>query len=252
MKIAVVTGASSGIGREFVYQMAKRYKFLDEIWIIARSEDKLNKIRNSIKNVTIRPIVCDITRRVDVQRYKDLLYSKKPSVKWLVNSAGVGVIGEFTELPATELNGMCDINCTALTHITRLTIPYMAGARSYLINLASAAAFAPQPSFAVYAASKAYVLSLSTALAKELKHYGISVTAVCPGPVNTAFFEKAESLHKIKPYKKLFMADVNKVVAQALNDAEKGKHRSVYGIGMKLFFVIGRLVPDDIIVQMIG
>lgn len=252
MNIAVITGASSGMGREFVYEIAKRYKNLDEIWILARSEDKLNAISKSITSVKIRPIACDITRRLDLRRYKDLLTSKRPFVKILVNSAGMGVIGNTAELPVSELVTMCDLNCTALTHVTRLTIPYMAGKKSYLINLASAAAFAPQPAFAVYAATKSYVLSLSTALRRELAHYGISVTAVCPGPVDTEFFDKAERYHTVKLYKKLFMSKKKRVVAKALDDAQKGKAVSVYGFSMKAFRIISKILPADFIVKFIS
>lgn len=252
MNIAVVTGASTGMGREFVYEIAKRYRALDEIWILSRSEEKLNELSNKIKNIKVRVVPCDITKAISMQRYKDLLASKKPNVRLLVNSAGVGIIGNFTEVPQKELESMCELNCTALTNITRITIPYMAGKKSNIINMASASAFFPQPAFAVYAASKSYVLSLSTALNKELKHYGITVTAVCPGPVNTEFFKRAESYHKVKPYKKLFMADPKQVVFKALNDAEKKRYISVYGIGMKAMHLIGKLVPSNIITKFIS
>lgn len=251
MNIAIVTGASSGIGKEFVYEIAKRYKALDEIWIIARSSEKLKALANDIKTIKLRPIVCDITKPIELHRFKDLLASKKPSVRLLVNSAGVGVIGEFSKLPISDLCDMCELNCTALTRITRIVIPYMTGKKSRIINLASAAAFAPQPAFSVYAASKSYVLSLSTALGKELNNYGISVTAVCPGPVKTAFFDKAEKYYSIKVYKKLLMADAKKVVFKALNDSEKGRYISIYGTGMKLMRILCMIVPDNIIVKFI-
>ena len=251
MKIAVVTGASSGIGREFVKQISKKYRTLDEIWVLARRENRLRELAKEIKNVKIRPIAFDITDKRSLLRYKNLLESFKPSVRLLVNAAGYGMIGKFNELSENDNIGMIDLNCTALTRITDMTIPYMSKGGANIINLASSAAFLPQPSFAVYAASKSFVLSLSRALNQELKNKKIKVTAVCPGPVDTEFFGIAETYHNVKLYKKMIFAKPDKVVSLALRDAFHGKTVSVYGIGIKGFRILCKFLPHDLIIRFI-
>lgn len=252
MNIAIVTGASSGIGREFVVQISKRYRYIKEIWVLARSIDKLNELQSEITNVVIKPIKCDVTKTEDVKRLENLLANEKPFVRVLVNAAGFGTIGKFDELPIKENIDMCELNCTALTRITHIVVPYMKGHQANIINIASAAAFMPQPSFAVYAATKAYVLSLSTALNEELKQYNITVTAVCPGPVDTAFFDIAEKYNEVKLYKKMFRAQAPKVVKKALTDAYYRKYISVYGFSMNALKCLTNIVPSNILVKFIN
>ena len=134
--------------------------------------------------------------------------------------------------------------------MTKISLPYMAK-RSNIINIASSAAFMPQPNFAVYAASKSYVLSFSRALHQELKKHGVIVTAVCPGPVNTEFFDIAESYTKTKGYKVILRVNAKNVVALALKDAKKGRTVSTYGFVMKAFRVATKIVPHGWIVPFI-
>lgn len=252
MKIAIITGASSGMGREFAKQIAKKYRGLDEIWVLARSIDALISLQEEIKNVAVRVIPCDVTKEEELKVFDALLKQKKPFVRVLVNAAGFGILGHFDNQTLEDSKGMCDLNCTALTVITRMVCGYMKGRRANIINIASAAAFVPQPSFAVYAATKSYVLSFSTALYKELRPHGICVTAVCPGPVNTEFFDKAEIYTKVKAYKYLFRVKKESVVSKALHDAAHGKHISVYGVSMKMLLLAGRLLPHRFIIKFIS
>lgn len=249
MKIAVVTGASSGLGKEFVKQISEKYKTIDEIWVLARRVERLVQLSEEINNIKIRPIGCDITNSSELLVYRNMLREYNPSIRILVNAAGYGKIGHFDEIPETESVGMCDLNCAALTRMTMISLPYMQKGKANIINMASAAAFMPQPSFAVYAASKSYVLSFSVALARELKNRGIAVTAVCPGPVATEFFDVAEAYHKSAFYKKLLRAKPERVVALALRDAYHRKNVSVYGITMKMFHVISKLLPHSFMVK---
>lgn len=253
MTIAVVTGASSGIGKEFVRQIAGKYRNITEIWAIARREDRLEELKFEIDSntVTIRPIVCDLTNDRHLLEYKNLLIKYKPSIRILVNAAGYGIIGKFNEIDFNDNVGMCNLNITSLTKMIYLSIPYMHRNKSNIINLASSAAFLPQPSFAVYAATKSYVLSLSTALNKEFKDRGITVTAVCPGPVDTEFFDIAEKNTSVKLYKKMFKAKADKVVSLALKDAYHGCHISVYGFSMKAFRFICKVLPKNFIVKFV-
>ncbi len=252
MNIAVVTGASSGLGREFVKQISERYQTIDEIWVLARRRDRLLELQKNIKDVTIRPIVCDVTNNDDLNDYVELLKMYTPSIRILINAAGYGMIGKFEELTNGDNVGMCQVNCVALTRMIDISLPYMSKNKANIINIASAAAFLPQPSFAVYAATKSYVLSLSTALNKELKERNITVTAVCPGPVETEFFDIAEKYNTVKIYKKLFRAKAPDVVKQALEDAYRNSHISVYGFTMKAFKVVAKLVPHNFAMKFIS
>lgn len=249
MNIAVITGASSGLGMEFCQQISKKFKTIDEIWVIARRIDRLNLLKDTITNVVIRPIAADITDTAALEAYRELLAEHKPSIRILVNAAGYGMIGHFEDISEADNCGMCDVNVTALTRVTHISLPYMCENKSNIINIASSAAFAPQPSFAVYAATKAYVKSFSYGLSKELMYRGIAVTAVCPGPVNTEFFDVAEKYTTAKVIKKLFKADAKKVVAKALRDAYHNQHISIYGFTMKAYRVLAKLLPSSIIIR---
>ena len=143
---------------------------------------------------------------------------------------------------------MVALNCQALCAVTRLVLPYMAK-NGRIIQFASAAAFLPQPGFAVYAATKSFVLSYSRALNSELKPRGICVTAVCPGPVKTEFFDIAETTGTIPLYKRLVMARPEKVAALALRESMMGKTVSVYGPLMKAFFLLSKILPHSLLLS---
>ena len=149
-----------------------------------------------------------------------------------------------------EETGMVDVNCRALTAVTRLVLPYMSE-NSRILQFASAAAFLPQPRFAVYAATKSFVLSYSRALALELKSRQIYVTAACPGPLKTEFFDIAETTGEIPLYKRLVMANPKKVVKKALRDSMMGKRVSVYGPLMKVFVLLVKVFPHDFILSLL-
>ena len=241
MKIAIVTGASSGMGREFVRQLSEDYRCLDEIWVISRNRRKLEALRSqSGKPLVVLPL--DLRRRADLQRLEERLFTERPSIKVLVNGAGVGRIGYVEELSAGSARSTIRLNCEGLTQVTCLCLPFLRRG-SRVLMMASAAAFLPQPGFAVYAASKAYVLSFARALRAELKDKGITVTAVCPGPVDTPFFDKAEKLHKMASFKKASMADPCKVVEKAIRDGARGRALSVYGGSIKALRAAAKLLP---------
>ena len=185
MRIAVVTGASSGMGRETVYQIGDRFSGIDEIWAVARRGERLCGLSGQIP-VRVRCFVLDVTDPAGRAQIEDALQKERPQVKFLVNAAGFGVPGAFASLDRDAACGMVRLNCEALCAMTHMVLPYM-DRNSRVIQYASAAAFLPQPGFAVYAATKAFVLSYSRALRAELRQRRIWVTAVCPGPVRTEF-----------------------------------------------------------------
>lgn len=165
MKIAIVTGASSGIGASYVCQLAEKYSWLDEIWVIARNETALWTLKRQCI-VPLRVFAMDITQTENLLRLEEELEKVKPYVKYFVNAAGCGINKKIKETDLMDCNRMLEVNCNALTLLTKIVLPYC-GKRSRIVMLASASAFLPQPGFAVYAASKSYVLSFSRARAEN-------------------------------------------------------------------------------------
>ena len=251
MRIAIITGATSGMGREMTRQIDKTVSAVEGFWLIGRRKTELS-LTASMLTKSSKLFALDLSKIKDLEALNEALRDEKPEVLFLVNAAGLGKIGAFQRIPWKDLMEIDDVNVRALTVVTSLCLPYMrrGGKKaSYLINFSSGSAFLPQPYFASYAASKSYVLNLSRALRKELHGSGITVTAVCPGPVRTEFFKTAESTGRMAPYKKYFMADAKKVCQKALQDSLKGRALSVYGITMKLLHVFSHIVPAELILR---
>lgn len=254
MRIAIITGASSGIGAEFVRQCVFKWKELDEIWIVARRRNKLEALKKEVEQsfsdkqkeqVLIRSFSVDITSEDDREKFWKQVKAENHQVKLLINSAGVGKNGFFGSETCKKEVDMVRLNCEALVAMTYEAMPYF-DSNSHIIQMASAAAFTPQPNFAVYAASKAFVYNFSRALVQELKGKGVKVTVVCPGPVDTEFLSIAsgeKNGKKLPWYKKLVMTNAKDVVEKAIKDAKKGKRESVYGTIMKLCKIAGKLLP---------
>lgn len=247
MNIAIVTGASSGLGREFVMQIADRYSGLDEIWVIARRKERLLELANAAP-MNLRIFDMDLTDGRELCELEQELQNRKPNVRMLVNSAGFGFLADFTQEKWDTWGAMIDLNCKVLSRITYMALPYM-GKGARILNLASSAAFVPQPGFNVYAASKAYVLSFSRALHAELRDRQITVTAVCPGPVHTEFFSVADPHHATAFFKKLIMAEPRNVVFKALDDARLGKDMSVFGNTIKGLRILSKIFPRRIFID---
>jgi hypothetical protein len=250
-KVAVITGASSGIGREFALQIAERYKTVEEIWLIARRKDKLQEVKGEIGKISdklVRILALDLTDEADINFYKSILRRQNPAIRVLVNAAGYGIMGHFDGMNALDINGMIDLNCKALAAITHESLPYMASPAN-IINMASAAAFVPQPSFAIYAATKSMVLSFSRALNRELAGRQITVTAVCPGPVKTEFFDIAEKYTKTKGYKLLFRVNPKSVVKRALFDSYYLSDVSVYSPAMRGLRCLCKVLPHSLLIK---
>ena len=189
-RVALITGASSGLGREFARQL-DGLQVADELWLVARDQTALAAVAASL-DTPARPIAADLTDPEAIAHLRTLLAAERPRVTFLVNAAGFGKFVDWQTIPDHAVNAMIDLNCRALVDVTRAALPFMdRGGR--IIQVASAAAFAPLPHLNVYAATKAFVLHYTRALRWELHGTGITVTALCPTWVKTGFEKVARA-----------------------------------------------------------
>lgn len=245
MNVVIITGASSGMGREFALQLDEVLASgKEEFWLIARRTERLQELAAQLAH-PCRILPLDLTDDTDRGYLKGLLSQEKPVIRILVNCAGFGMLGGFDRLSLREQDAMLQLNCGSLTWMTHLCIPFMKK-NSRIIQLASSAAFLPQPNFAVYAATKAYVLSLSRALGEELRKRRIYVTAVCPGPVRTEFFDIAERYGQTLGVKKLTYVGPDRVVRDALKASFARRPVSVCSPLIKLFHVSSKVLPHSL------
>ena len=245
MNIAVVTGASSGMGREFVLQLSQ-YVQVDEIWAIARREDALKAIDAP---VPVRPVVLDLCENASFDAYAALLAAQQPNVKLLVNAAGFGKFGDFHQVSVADDCRMIDLNCKALVAMTRLTLPYMAPG-SHVLQLASNSSWQPVPYITTYGATKALVLSYSRAMNRELKSRGIRMMSMNPGWVKTEFFNHALQSNdgKVCYYDRLYEAA--QVVATGLRDLYKTKKDySIHGFPVRMQVRLVKLLPHSLVMN---
>lgn len=238
MKIAVVTGASSGMGREFVYAIDKEFN-LDEIWVIARREKRLVELQEECKTI-IRPIALDLSSTESYASYESLLEEFKPKIQVLVNNAGLGLFGEFTQLSLDKQLNLIDLNIKGLTAITHISLPYMPQ-KSQILNLASNSSWQPVPYINVYGSTKAYVMNFSRALGVELKSRKIHVMAIAPGWIKTEFFDHAVNDDTIKYYDRFYTA--KQVVDRAMKDLKKRKPVSIMGFPVRMQVRLVKLLP---------
>ena len=249
MYTAVITGASSGLGAEFLKVLSVN-KDVDEIWIIARRADRLEKLKDKYKSKNIVCIPADITNEEGLDSYRLLLADRKPNIKYLINNAGCGRIGEFYGSDSADQCAMVELNCRALTAVTAITLPYMKSF-SGVLNVCSIAGFVPNPYMTVYSSTKAYILSFSRALRFELKKRGINVLAVCPGPMKTEFLPKAGIEKGVsKAFDQLPYCEPYSVAKNALNALDKGHAvytpRSFY----KFYRLLAKVLPHSVVMHL--
>lgn len=247
MRIAVITGASSGMGRELTIQISKKEQF-DEIWVIARREEALLDLKAQIK-AKVRPVVLDLTKKESFDEYKELLEKENPEVAFLANVAGFGKFGRYDQISLQDCMDMIDLNCKALVAMTQLTLPYMKRG-SKILQLDSLSAFQPVPYINVYGSTKSFVLSYSRALNRELKTAGIRVMSVNPGWVKTEFFDHAtaSSNDAVTYYNVMYEAkDVIRTAIRHLYHTKKDV--SIHGLPVKLQVFAVKLLPHKLIMN---
>ena len=247
MKIAIVTGASSGMGREFVRQLSA-YVQVDEIWAVARRREALEALKAETP-VPVRPVVLDLLKSESFDELRSLLEGEQPEIALLVNAAGFGKFGAYHKTTMEDDCRMIDLNCKALLVMTRLCIPYMKPG-SHILELDSLSAFQPVPYITTYGATKAFVLSYSRAMNRELKRKGIRVMAMNPGWVKTEFFRHAFQSNdgEVQYFDRLYEAA--DVVRTGLHDLYKTKKDcSIHGLPVKLQVLAVKLVPHRFVMD---
>lgn len=245
-QIAIVTGANGGLGKEFVKLLTEQ-KEIDEIWAIARNQEKLNQL-SAEYGEKIRTISMDLSERMRYEELKKQLEEEKVSVKYLINNAGFAKFCSYDDIGIEESLNMIDLNISAVVALGLLCIPYMERG-SHIINIASQASFFPLPYQNIYSSTKAFVRNYTRALNVELKDKGVCATAVCPGWMKTGLFDRGVigASKGTNNFSGMVTPDV--VAVKALKDAKKGKDISVYGLYVKFTHVLSKLMPQRMMMK---
>lgn len=241
MNIAIVTGASSGFGKEFVKLFYSR-RDIDEIWALARNKEKLQALKKEFRG-KVKAFSIDLSNLSAIEKFGKELEKSDVNIKYLVNSAGFDKFGSYKDLSLEESVNMIDLNVSGVIAMGLVCLPYMKRG-SHILNIASQASFQPLPYMNLYAATKAFLRNYSRALNVELHGKGVKVTAVCPGWMKTNLFARANIGAKktIKNFAGITSPD--KVARKALHDADKGKDISIYGIMVKCGHLFGKVLPQ--------
>lgn len=238
MRIAVITGASSGMGRAFAKELDRRETF-DEIWVLARRQERLTELAHEL-HAPVRPLALDLCKRESIEAYAALLRAQKPTVAYLVNGSGFGLFQPFEEGSLDAYGEMIDLNCKAMVAMTHHTLPYMQP-NSKILNICSVAGFEPVPYINVYAATKAFAVSHTRALNVEWGPRGIRALAICPFWTKTEFFDRAKTDDTVTYYSRFTTSE--QVVARAFRDLKRGRDVSIAGGMNRVEHLLIKLLP---------
>lgn len=244
--ICIVTGASSGLGKEFV-RLLHPMNSVDEVWCLARQEDKLQNVADEFGS-KIRTFSVDLSDTRQIYAFQKKLEAENISIQILVNSAGFAKFCSYDDLSTDRSLNMIDVNIKGVVSMGLICIPYMHSG-SHIINIASVASFQPLPYLNLYGATKAFVKNYSRALNVELKDRGIHVTAVCPGWIKTALYDRAnigasKTIHHFHT-----MTTPDKVARYALQDAKAGHDLSIYGTMNQLCHIMSKILPHRLVMK---
>ncbi len=244
MNVAIITGASSGMGRAFAQRIAADNS-VDELWLVARRRDRLEELASHLDK-PCRCLPADLSDTTQIDGLAVLLKKEHPDVRYLVNDAGLGKMGTWQTIDAAGNDAMIDVNCRALVRMSTAVLPFM-GRGSHLLQIDSCAAFTPLPHLGVYAASKAFVQSYTRSLRWELHGRGIAATAICPGWVKTEFAAVARGTDDAHDVRHLLGAQKPEtVVRRALLANRLHFAIATCGIGAFLLRILGKFLPHCI------
>lgn len=246
MNIAIITGASSGLGAQFARLVDGQY---DEIWAIARRAERLEQLRTQLRT-PVRALALDLTDRAAPRELERLLSERGADVRLLINAAGFGKIGRWDDISLADCENMIDLNCRAAVAVTRVALGHMS-AGAHIMQVCSTSAFQPFQYLNVYAASKAFLYRYSRALRVELRPRGISVTAVCPYWIkDTEFIPVAQDTRDSAYIRGFPLASRQaRVARRALADALRGRAVSTPGVVCTLHRAVAKLVPAALMMR---
>lgn len=242
MKIAIITGASSGLGAEFTKMIIKQYPWLDEIWVIARRKERLEHLVKNNPDKKVRAIPLDLSADQEYGRLETLLSDVKPQISILINNAGYERSGSFRDMSATDIQNMISVNIKGLTMVQRICSPYFAK-DSFAIMTCSVSAFTPIPHQAVYSASKRYIYALGKALREEEKRNNVNILLLCPGNMDTEMNPKGQA-RQSQQINRLPFLNMKKVVKVALIKAEHKKAVYTPGGFYKFYRTVSKVFPS--------
>ena len=251
MRTAVITGASAGLGTEFVRQLADVYPEVECYWLIARRLDRLEALAATVPGKQVECIPLDLCDPASFDAYQAKLEAEKPEVVLLINNAGCGYLGNLGEVDTNLQTRMIDLNLRALTAVTNITIPYMVTGGS-ILNVSSIASFCPNPRMTVYSSTKAFVTSFTIGLAEELRPKQITATAVCPGPMETEFIHLGGIKGRSKTFDILPYCDQVRVAGGALRAARAGRTIYTPKLFYKTYRVLAKVLPVKLMVKFTG
>lgn len=245
MNIAIITGASSGLGKVFFEKMTERYTNLDEIWLIARREEKLKDLAAKFPNQKVRILPLDLSNAKSIEILDEVLRENQPNIKVLINNAGFDRAGLFREMKQKDIYSLINLNITGTTMISRSCLPYM-NKGSYQIITGSIGSFAPLPWRAVYSGTKVYIRFFARALREEERKRGINVMLLSPGGMDTEMFHKNTTGGKLSIFPFL---NLETVTVEAMKKAEKGTAAYTPRVFYKAYRVLAKIVPSAIMVK---
>lgn len=250
MKTAIITGASSGLGRELSRQIEDVFPDIECYWLISRRADRLESLAISLPGKTTVCLPLDLCDPMSFIAFQERLAAEKPEVDLLVNCAGCGYLGRVGEMDTASQTRMVDLNVRALTAVTNIAIPYMPEG-AHILNVSSIASFCPNPRMTVYSSTKAYVSSFTVGLNEELRRRKVSVTAVCPGPMDTEFLPLAGITGHSSTFEFLPYCDQVRVAGGALRAAKAGRTIYTPKLFYKFYRILAKVTPSKLLVKFV-
>ncbi|MBQ7314108.1 MAG: SDR family NAD(P)-dependent oxidoreductase [Clostridia bacterium] len=248
MTVAVITGASAGLGREFLAALPELYPGIDEYWLIARRREKLEEAARSVP-VRCRIFPLDLTNDDSYRKLAGYTAEIQPDIRLLINNSGCGFLGNVGEGELENQTAMIDLNLKGLTAVTHVLLPYM-NAGAAILNVSSIASFCPNARMTVYSAGKAYVTAFTHGIREELRGRGITATAVCPGPMDTEFITLGGIKGNSKTFDILPYCDPKKVARGALKAAKRGQAVYTPKLFYKFYRCAAKILPVSVVMKM--
>lgn len=249
MDIAIITGASSGLGVKFLEAIIDKYPNLDEYWIIARRKERLDELASKYKEKKIICVKADLTSEQSYEEIANLLEKDNPNISILINNAGYEKSGLFVEMNLSDIQNMINVNMKGMAVIQRLCVPYMKEG-SFSVITCSVSSFVPVPHQAVYSASKKYVYYFGRALRAELSSKKINVLLLCPGNMDTEMNPKGQA-RQSEQINKLPFLDMGKLTKKALEKAKNGKAVYTPGCFYKFYYIMAKVLPSSIMIHVV-